>query len=286
MILYEVHDRMDGTMYASAFILTVYAVIRPSGTFLIFGHMNSMLHQLVYALSLGRRDGYDRHAKIGLQLIYAYGASVPAHLIHHIEGNYHGHIEFHELHGKVEIPLYIGGIHYIYDSLGSLLHEELSCYYLLTGIGRHGINPRQISDPCVRIALYDSILPVHRYAREIAHMLVGSRELVEKGGLAAVLISDQGKGQKGPLRKGMLIRPVVVFSTLTVARVLHGPRLRAQMLLCLDSYIAYAYLCSIIEPYSQFIAMYLKLDGVSHGGILDHCHISPFYEPHVKKVLS
>ena len=41
-----------------------------------------------------------------------------------------------------------------------------------------------------------SVLAVYCYSREVADVLVGTRKLVEKGGLATVLIAYEGKSQK------------------------------------------------------------------------------------------
>ena len=46
-----------------------------------------------------------------------------------------------------------------------------------------------------------AVLPVHRDAGKVAHVLIGAGQLVEKGGFAAVLIAHQGKGQRGSIGK-------------------------------------------------------------------------------------
>ena len=56
-------------------------------------------------------------------------------------------------------------------------------------------------------------------------MLVRAGELVEKRGLAAVLVAGQGKGQRSSLWQGVFVVLVVVFSSLTQARVLVFVRL-------------------------------------------------------------
>ena len=45
------------------------------------------------------------------------------------------------------------------------------------------------------MALDRSVLAVYCYSRKVADVLVGTRKLVEKGGLAAVLIAYEGKSQ-------------------------------------------------------------------------------------------
>lgn len=53
------------------------------------------------------------------------GATVGAHLIHHIEGQYHGDPQLQKLQSKVEITLDIGGIHNIDDAIRLLIQDEI-----------------------------------------------------------------------------------------------------------------------------------------------------------------
>ena len=65
----------------------------------------------------------------------------------------------------------------------------------------------------------DAVLAVDGDAREIAHMLVGPRQLVEKRRLAAVLLSGEGKSQLGAFGQWGLMGLVVVDAFLAQARV-------------------------------------------------------------------
>ena len=65
-----------------------------------------------------------------------------------------------------------------------------------------------------------AVLPVYCNAREIAHMLPGSSQLVEQRGLSAVLIPHQGKGQGLSLRQRIFLLPVMEFSSLSIARMM------------------------------------------------------------------
>ena len=72
-----------------------------------------------------------------------------------------------------------------------------------------------------------SILAVDRDARKVTHMLVRPRELVEEGGLAAVLVTGERKGKGRPLRDRRLARMAgahVAYAALAYARVGHGVR--------------------------------------------------------------
>ena len=50
--------------------------------------------------------------------------------------------------------------------------------------------------------------------REIAHMLIGTGELVEEGGLAAVLVAHEGEGQKSIVRKRIAVSGLMEASGL------------------------------------------------------------------------
>ena len=65
----------------------------------------------------------------------------------------------------------------------------------------------------------DAVLAVDGDAGEVAHMLVGARQLVEKRRLAAVLLSCKGESQRGAFGQGRLVGLVVVDAFLTQAWV-------------------------------------------------------------------
>ena len=65
----------------------------------------------------------------------------------------------------------------------------------------------------------DAVFAVDGDTREVAHMLVGARQLVEEGGLAAVLLSGEGEGELGAFGQRGLVGLVVVNACLTQARV-------------------------------------------------------------------
>ena len=77
------------------------------------------------------------------------------------------------------------------------------------------------------MAADDAVLAVDRYTGEIAHVLVGTGQLVEQGGLSAVLVSDQGEFEQRTLGKRALVGLVVIFASLAKSRVgMRGVRLR------------------------------------------------------------
>ena len=128
------------------------------------------------------------------------GAAVAPHLVHHVQRQHHGHIQFHQLHGQVEVALDVGGIYDVDDAGGFLPNDELPGHDLLTAVRGHGVDARQVGDLSAGVILDLTAFAVHGHTGKVAYMLVGTSELVEQGGLAAVLVASQGKCQGRILR--------------------------------------------------------------------------------------
>ena len=117
-------------------------------------------------------------------------------------------------------------------------------------------------------------------------MLVGAGQLVEQGCLAAVLVSDQGKGQKRVIRERVPICLMVVLSILSKSRVIRERDFLHPLVLIgalLDQF--HADLLGIRQAQGQLIAVHLDLHGVAHRGKLDDRELCPRDHAHVQKVL-
>ncbi len=196
MVLDEVHDAVEAAVYGAAMVILVAEVLTHRG-FLVFRNMYGMVDKLRNAFVLGCRDGHHGQAEDLLHLVDEDAAPVVAYFIHHVECQYHRYAQFHELHGEVEVALDVVGIHNVDDAFGLLLHDELTRDNLLRGVRRQGIDARQVGDRGVGMSFDGAVLAVDGDAREVAYMLVGPRQLVEKGGFAAVLLSREGESQLG-----------------------------------------------------------------------------------------
>ena len=128
-------------------------------------------------------------------------------------------------------------------------------------------------------------LAVHRHARKVTDVLVGTGELVEQGGLTAVLVARQRKGQGLILRQGMLPLLGVVLAALTKTRVLHhfsvhrGVHRRGLFGGGHDD------LCRVVQTQGQLIAVDAQLHGVAHGRQLYQRDLRPGNQTHIQKVL-
>ena len=287
MILNQMHDPVQTSVDCPA-PLTFPAEVDPARAFLVFCHMKGMVHQLVGSFILDRRHRHHRDSQHGLHLVDLDGAAVSPNLVHHIQSQYNGNIQFHKLHGQVQVALNVGGIYYIDNPLGMFLQHKFPGHHLLAGIRRHGINARQIRDQRIAVPLDHPVLPIHRHPRKIAHMLVGACKLVEKRGLPAVLVACQRKGQKRAVRQRMFRPFLMVPPAFTQAGML-DTRLLAGSLLCLRLLvpdIPDLYFFRIRQAQRKLIPVDHKFHRIAQRGILDQYNLCPRNDPHIQKMLS
>ena len=198
MILDQVHYRVQASVDCSAVVILVAEVLS-RGLFLIFRDMDRMAHQFLDTLVLRRGNGHYRCSEECLHCVYVNHAAVLINFVHHVEGNNDRHVHLKQLHCEIQIPLNIGRVHNIDDRFRLFIQYEISRHQFLFGVGRHGINTRKIRDQSIFMAEDHAVFAIHRNSREISHMLSRSGQRVEKGRLAAVLISDKRKRQNSAL---------------------------------------------------------------------------------------
>ena len=287
MVVNEMHNAMEAAVHGAVVILRVTKV-RPAGALLILGHMDGVLHQLFNALVLEGGNGDDRNAQHLLHLVDTDGTAVFPHLIHHIERQHHGDAQLHELHGEVEIAFDVGGVHNIDDALRFFIQQKCPGHQLFAGVGRHGVNAGQVGDQGVLLAADGAVLAVNSDAGEVTHVLIGAGELVEKRGLAAVLITCQGKGEQRVIGQGLLIRLGVIDAALSQARVLG--RIPAWLLLLLLLLrlvdILHIDFSRVVQAKRELIAVNPQLHGVTHGRKLHERHLSARNDAHIQKMLA
>ena len=219
--LHDVHCRVDALVQGAGLLVLVVgmAEVHTPRRFAETRHMQGVFHKLVDALVLGGRNGDDGNAKLALELVDEHRSAVGAYLVHHVEGEHHGDSELHELHGEIHVALDVGGIHDVDDTVGARVKQEIARDDLLAGIGRQRVHARKVGHRGVGMVADGAIFAVDRDAGEIAHMLVGTGELVEEGRLAAVLVTYEGKRELRILRAGV---------ALGMLALLRGARLLAK----------------------------------------------------------
>ena len=102
------------------------------------------------------------------------GIAVFPHQIDHIHRQHHRMTQIHQLGRKVEVALNVGAVHDIQNRVGVILHQIGSGHQLLRGVGRQGVDARQVLDHHIRVALQSALLLLHRDAGPVAYVLVGS----------------------------------------------------------------------------------------------------------------
>jgi len=124
VILDQMHDRMQRTVDGTAVVIRLTEVLS-ARFFLVFGHMDSMGNQFIDSLVFcsGNRD--NRDAKSLFHLVHEHRTAVFAYLIHHVEGQYHRNVEFHQLHRQIQVSFDICRIYNIDDAARMLVQNEI-----------------------------------------------------------------------------------------------------------------------------------------------------------------
>ncbi len=157
------------------------------------GGGHRLVDQLRHALAFGGGDGHHGDAQLGAEPLHVDGAAVGPDLVHHVQGQHHGHPQLQQLEGQIQVPLDVGGVHDVDDAVGLSVEDEIPGDDLLLGVGPQGVDARQVHHRAVLLAPDLAHLLVHRHAGEVAHVLVGAGEGVEQSGLAAVLVAGQSE---------------------------------------------------------------------------------------------
>lgn len=118
-------------------------------------------------------------------------------------------------------------------------------------------------------------------------MLVGTSELVEQGGLAAVLVASQGKCQGRIFRQGRFTGFGVITAALAQTWMLQRlvPMGCAGVIRCRAVQHRDADLLGIVQPQGQRIAVDAQLHGVAHGGQFYQGDPCAGDQTHIQKML-
>ena len=262
------------------------AEVLTQGALLVFGDVDHVIDQLVHAGILGGGDCNDGNAKLRLHAVNVHAAAVGRDLIHHIQGYDHWNVHLQKLHGQIEVAFNVRGVHNVDDRLWLILQDEIPGDDLLARIGRHRIDTGQIGDEGIGVLADRSVLSVHCNAGEIADVLVGAGELVEQGGLAAVLIAHEGKGQGRPLRERVAASLGMKASALAETRMLSGPVAVVDPLILERLAGSDLDFVCVIQAQCELVPVKHQLHRVSHRGILDDRDRNAGDQAHVEKMLA
>ena len=133
---------------------------------------------------------------------------------------------------------------------------------------------------------------VHGDAGEVADVLVGARESVEKRRLAAVLVPGESKGQQRTLRQRLAVRFCMIAPLLAEPGVVRIVRVLALGIVAVPVPRALRSgeglnpdLRRIGEPQRQLIAVDAKLHRVAHRSELHQLHPRAGDDAHIQKML-
>ena len=132
-----------------------------------------------------------------------------------------------------------------------------------------------------------AVLPIHRHAGEVPHVLVGARELVEERRLSAVLVADQGKRQRRPGREriaGAFGMEAAALAEAGVLGLLSGRVFHLRLRRRLGR--LHPDLRRVVQAQRQLVAAEHKLHRVAHGRVFDRPHLRAGDEAHVQKMLA
>ena len=88
------------------------------------------------------------------------------------------------------MPFDVTCIYDVYYRLRPFVKHEIARNYLFLGVSGQGIDARKVGHHSPRTISHLAVLSVYGDSREIAHVLIGAGQLVEKSGLSAVLLPD------------------------------------------------------------------------------------------------
>ena len=157
--------------------------------------VNGGFRRLHHAGPLQRRDLDDPAAQLVGQLGSVDPVAVLLHHVHHVDGYDHRDAQLGQLGGEIEVALQVGAVDDVQYGVGAFAHQVVPCDHLLQGVGRQGIDARQVGDDHAAVLLELAFLFLHGDARPVAHEMVGAGQGVEQGRFAAVRIARKGDSQ-------------------------------------------------------------------------------------------
>ena len=155
------------------------------------GHADAGLDRLIDAVALERGDFHDGAAELTAQLLGVDLIAVLPDEVHHVERDDHGDAELGQLGGQIEVALEVGGVDDVEDHIGALVDQIIPGDNLFKGVGREGVNARQVGDVDVLLTANLAFLLLNGDARPVADELLRARKSVKQCGLAAVRVTGK-----------------------------------------------------------------------------------------------
>ena len=156
VVVDQVNDAVDGPVHGPA-VFVLAAEVVAGGRLLIFRHMQRVVHQFLDALSFRGGDRNDGDAEQSFHPVDVDGSAVAPHLVHHVERQHHGNVEFHQLHRQIQAAFDAGSVQDVDDAFGLLLQDEFPGDDLLAGIRGERVDTGQIRDEGLGMSFDDPV---------------------------------------------------------------------------------------------------------------------------------
>ena len=158
----------------------------------VLRHLNDLLRGLEPALVLERRDSDDFAAKRARNLLEVDLVAILPHDVHHVDGHHHRKAKFRELRREVQVALDVRAVHDVEYRIRPLFDEKPARDLLLDGVGREGVDAREILYDNLLVPGEYAVLLLDRDARPVADVLLRPSKRIEERGLAAVRVAREG----------------------------------------------------------------------------------------------
>ena len=130
-----------------------------------------------------------------------------------------------------------------------------------------------------------AVLAVHRHAGEVADVLVGAGQLIEKRRLTAVLVADEGKAQHRSVRQRIAAALRMELSFLAETGVSRFSAFRPFFLFRRPLDFADLDLLRVCQTQRQLVAVDAQLHRVAHRRELDQRDLGARDHAHIEEVL-
>ena len=159
---------------------------------LVFGHLGRQVGGFLDPFSCTGRDLHHLTAHFLGQFLDVDDVPVFPDHVHHVHGHHHGDPQFSQLGAEIQVPFQVGPVHNVQDGIRPFLHQVGPGNHFFQSVGGEGINAGQVLDDHIRMAHEFSFFFLHGNPGPVSDELIGTRQGVEKGGLAGIGVPGKG----------------------------------------------------------------------------------------------
>ena len=167
---------------------------------LVLDCVAALLNCLPEALSADGGDLNHRNSELGGELRDVDAVAALLDDIDHVDGDDYRDAELDELGREVEVPVEVCSVNDVEDTVRVSVNEIVSGNHLIAAERGEGVGSGEVDHlnlaflASLDVEIDNSRLALNSDSRPVAHVLVGTREVVEHCGLAAVGVAGKGNG--------------------------------------------------------------------------------------------